>query len=237
LKDSIQSAISDPAITSIILHGGKHFSAGADITEFTAANNVSPSEDVPSLQVVIDLIESSPKPIVAAVTGVALGGGCELALACHFRVAHSKAKMGLPEVKIGVIPGADGTQRLPRLSKDIAWTLNVILSGTMFGMAEAKSKNIVDGTTDNFKDVLGLAQKWADYATIMKDMTFRMASNQHVFAQDDAAALASARAICELTLRKIPPKEKGTEALHAAVKAVRASFESKTFKEGSDLET
>eukprot|EP00554_Chaetoceros_debilis_P010224 CAMPEP_0194107756 /NCGR_PEP_ID=MMETSP0150-20130528/7560_1 /TAXON_ID=122233 /ORGANISM="Chaetoceros debilis, Strain MM31A-1" /LENGTH=760 /DNA_ID=CAMNT_0038796251 /DNA_START=65 /DNA_END=2347 /DNA_ORIENTATION=+ len=237
LQDAIQSAISDPAITSIILHGGKNFSAGADITEFSGSENLTTSKHVPSLQVVIDLIESSPKPIVAAVTGVALGGGCELALACHFRVAHSKAKMGLPEVKIGVIPGGDGTQRLPRLSKDVAWTLDVIMSGRMFGMAEAKSKKIVDGITDNFKDVLEVAQKWADYATIMKDMTFRMASNQEVFAEDDAAALASARAICEQSLRKIPPKDRGGEALHAVVKAVRASFESKTFKEGSDLET
>lgn len=237
LHDAIQSAISDPAITSIILHGGKNFSAGADIKEFGTAENVSTSKHIPSLSDVVDLIENSPKPIVAAITGVALGGGCEVALACHFRVAHSKAKMGLPEVKIGVIPGAGGTQRLPRLSKDVAWSLNVITSGRMFGMAEAKSKNIVDGITDNFKDVLGLAKKWADYAAVMKDMTFRSASNQGVFAQDDAAALASARSICDKMLRRIPPKERGGEALHAAVKAVRASFESKTFKEGSELET
>lgn len=94
----LNEAISDPKVSSIVLYGGKNFSAGADITEFLgkgdAKTAVDSSAEVPSLNDLGNLIESSPKPVVAAITGVALGGGCELALAAHFRVASSRARMG-----------------------------------------------------------------------------------------------------------------------------------------------
>ncbi len=105
----IKAAIADPAIKGIVLTcAGRTFIAGADITEF------GKPPKPPGLNEVLAEMENSPKPIVAAIHGTALGGGLEVALACHFRVAVKEAKLGLPEVKLGLLPGAGGTQRLPR---------------------------------------------------------------------------------------------------------------------------
>lgn len=100
----------------ILIHGeGRFFSAGADIKEFTA---IETGEQFSNLarngQTVFDRIETFPKPVIAAVHGAALGGGLELAMACHFRLVSEKAKLGLPELQLGLIPGFAGTQRLPR---------------------------------------------------------------------------------------------------------------------------
>ncbi|WP_275531876.1 enoyl-CoA hydratase/isomerase family protein, partial [Brachyspira hyodysenteriae] len=105
----MKSAIADAdAKAIVIMCAGRTFIAGADITEFG-----KPPQS-PSLHDVIDTIENSPKPVIAAIHGTALGGGFELALGCHYRVATKDAKVGLPEVKLGLLPGAGGTQRLPR---------------------------------------------------------------------------------------------------------------------------
>ena len=93
----------------VIVCAGRTFIAGADITEF----GKPPQE--PGLHEVLDLIEGGPKPVVAAIHGTALGGGLEVTLACHYRVAVKTARFGLPEVKLGLLPGAGGTQRLPRV--------------------------------------------------------------------------------------------------------------------------
>ena len=112
IQDQLELWRTDPSVTSIVLmgRGGKHFSAGADMVEFT-----NPTPNVLSVTELTFVVESYPKPIIAAIQGVALGGGLELALSCHYRVALPNAKLGLPEVQVGVIPGAGGTQRLPRL--------------------------------------------------------------------------------------------------------------------------
>jgi 3-hydroxyacyl-CoA dehydrogenase/enoyl-CoA hydratase/carnithine racemase len=188
---------------------------------------------------------------VAAITGVALGGGCELALACHFRVASDRARMGLPEVKIGLIPGAGGTQRLPRICKDISWALDVIVSGRMIGMEEARSKGMIDevvvSTNKNHshggdlltegEQVLKVAQKWAKFAELMQDMAYRRACNLTVFAHDDELGRKRAHMICDQVQRQLPPKERGGEAKHAAVEAVRASFVSKSYEDGMKVES
>src|SRR5262249_38545482 len=110
LHDGIKQAIADAAVQAIVIAcAGRTFIAGADITEF----GKPPAE--PSLHSVLDLIEGSPKPVVAAVHGTALGGGLEVTLACHYRVGVKAARFGLPEVKLGILPGAGGTQRLPRV--------------------------------------------------------------------------------------------------------------------------
>lgn len=110
LSEAIASAQADAAVEAIVIRGaGKLFSGGADITEFGA-----PHLD-PVLPDVILAIEASTKPVVAALHGVALGGALEVALGCHYRVAAPSARLGLPEVKLGLLPGAGGTQRLPRL--------------------------------------------------------------------------------------------------------------------------
>lgn len=125
LAGEIAAAIADPAVLAIVLCGRNGlFSAGADIREFGTPAMLA----APNLGDLIVLVESSPKPVVAALEGTCLGGGLELALGCHYRVASDGAKLGLPEVKIGLLPGAGGTQRLPRLI-GVENALNVILGG------------------------------------------------------------------------------------------------------------
>lgn len=110
LAAGIEEALSDDAVEAVVIRcDGRTFFAGADITEFGKA------PQGPSLPEALDKLEASDKPVVAAIHGTALGGGCEVALACHYRVAVPSAKLGLPEVKLGLIPGAAGTQRLPRV--------------------------------------------------------------------------------------------------------------------------
>ena len=110
LLDALKDAEKNEKVKAIILKGsGKTFPAGADIKEFG-----SPPQN-PGLPTINDYIESINKPIICALHGNTLGGGLEIALACHYRIAHYKTKLGLPEVRLGLIPGAGGTQRLPRL--------------------------------------------------------------------------------------------------------------------------
>jgi 3-hydroxyacyl-CoA dehydrogenase/enoyl-CoA hydratase/carnithine racemase len=243
IHNSLKQAIANQDITSIILFGGTNFSAGADIAEFSAKNQdpkaaIESSAEIPSLTDLVNLIESSHKPVIGAITGVALGGGCELSLACHFRVAHEKARMGLPEVKIGLIPGAGGTQRLPRLCKDVAWALDVVTSGRMVGMQEAKTKHVVDEIVQGgLEDVLSMAKKYAKYGELMRDMTYRRVCNQNVIADDDAEGMKRAKLICDKMARKLPSKERGGEALRAALTAIRASFEKDGFDAGMEVES
>ena len=122
---AIDRATIDPSVRAIVLTGtARAFSGGADITEF----NTPEATRGPRLAQVIRSVEDSPKPVVAAIAGVCLGGGFELALGAHFRVASLDARLGLPEVKLGLLPGAGGTQRLPRLI-GLEPALNLILSG------------------------------------------------------------------------------------------------------------
>ena len=121
----------------LIVSSGEMFSAGADITEFH-----SPQGE-PSFQHMQTKIESSPIPVVAAIHGLAVGGGLELAMACHYRLAHKNAKLGMPEITLGIIPGAGGTQRLPRLIGARS-ALDMILSGTPISGLDAKARGLVD---------------------------------------------------------------------------------------------
>src|SRR6478672_8257246 len=114
LRDGLTQAAADPNVDAIVITcAGRTFIAGADITEF----GKPPKE--PGLHAVLDLIEGAPKPVVAAIHGTALGGGLEVTLACHYRVGVKTARFGLPEVKLGILPGAGGTQRLPRVDGDL----------------------------------------------------------------------------------------------------------------------
>jgi 3-hydroxyacyl-CoA dehydrogenase len=125
IVDGLDRALADPAVKAIVVAGaGKAFSGGADIREFGSPKAIAE----PNLLSVIAALEASPKPIVAAIHSVAMGGGLELALGCHYRVAPAGAQIALPEVKIGLIPGAGGTQRLPRVL-GVETALNMIVSG------------------------------------------------------------------------------------------------------------
>ena len=121
----LDRANADPAISAVVLAGaGKSFSAGADINELGTPKSLQE----PNLPTVIREIERNEKPVIAALHGVAMGGGLELALGCHYRVAAPGTQISLPEVKLGLLPGAGGTQRLPR-ALGLEAALNVIVSG------------------------------------------------------------------------------------------------------------
>ena len=127
----------DPNVGGVVITGaGRAFVAGADIAELRAKSKTQMHELARRGQDVFRRFETSPKPVVAAVNGFALGGGCELALACHVRIASEHAKFGQPEVKLGIIPGYGGTQRLPRIvGKGRA--LQLLLTGEIIDAAEA----------------------------------------------------------------------------------------------------
>ena len=134
----------DPEVGVVVLTGAgeKAFVAGADISELKDLDSATARIQGLKGQEVFNRIERLPKPVIAAVNGFALGGGCELALSCHIRIASENARFGLPEVSLGIIPGYGGTQRLPRLvGKGVA--LDMILSGDMVGAADALRMGLV----------------------------------------------------------------------------------------------
>src|SRR5438105_12976673 len=136
---AVDKGNADPSVKAMVLiGGGRSFIAGADIRQFgkTPSRPANPRRHY-------DVTDDSAKPVVAAIHGYALGGGLETALACHYRVAVPSAKVGLPEVQIGILPGAGGTQRLPRLIGPKA-ALDMIVSGRHVPAEEAKGLGIVD---------------------------------------------------------------------------------------------
>jgi 3-hydroxyacyl-CoA dehydrogenase len=143
IYEAIKSAGADPEVQAIVLTcAGRTFIAGADITEFG-----KPPQS-PSLGEVISEIENCPKPVVAAIHGTALGGGLEVALGAHFRVATKDAKLGLPEVKLGLLPGAGGTQRLPRaVGPELA--VRMIVTGDPIGATEALKNGLIEDIVDD----------------------------------------------------------------------------------------
>lgn len=142
---AFEAAREDASVKAVILTGGgeKAFVAGADIAELARMTPVTGKETALKGQRVFRSIERFPKPVIAAINGFALGGGCELALACHIRIASERAQMGLPEVTLGIIPGYGGTQRMARLlGKGKA--LELILTGDRIGAAEAERIGLVN---------------------------------------------------------------------------------------------
>ena len=145
LRTAFEDARDDAQVRGVILTGAgdKAFIAGADISELAQVTAVEAEKTSSFGQAVLDLIENLGKPVIAAVNGFALGGGCETAMACTIRVASENAKFGQPEVKLGLIPGGGGTQRLPRLvGKGRA--LQLILSGEMINAQEAYRIGLVN---------------------------------------------------------------------------------------------
>ena len=145
LHGVFEDARNDSAIRGVILTGAgeKAFAAGADIAEIANNTAVEAEEATRRGQALTDLIENLGKPVIAAVNGFALGGGCELAMACTIRIAAESAKFGQPEVKLGVMPGYGGTQRMPRLIGR-GRALKLILSGEVIDASEAYRIGLVD---------------------------------------------------------------------------------------------
>jgi 3-hydroxyacyl-CoA dehydrogenase len=144
LVAGIDQASADAGVKAVIIIGaGRAFSSGADIREF----NTPKSTAEPTLRSVIRVVEANAKPVIAAIGGICMGGGLELALGCHFRVASPGAKIALPEVKLGLVPGAGGTQRLPR-AIGVEAALNMIVSGATVSSEQFKGTGLIDEIVD-----------------------------------------------------------------------------------------
>ena len=144
LGTAIDEARERDDVAGIMLTGaGRAFIAGADISELAGQTPLAAARRARAGQQIFRRFETSPKPVVAALNGFTLGGGCELAMACHVRIASELAKLGQPEVKLGILPGYGGTQRLPRLIGRGA-ALRLLLTGEMIGAAEAFRVGLVD---------------------------------------------------------------------------------------------
>jgi 3-hydroxyacyl-CoA dehydrogenase len=183
LQAALAAAGADDGVAAIVIRGdGGLFSAGADITEF-GRPAVSPG--LPEL---LEAIEAGTKPVIAAIEGNALGGGTELALACHYRIATPGARIGLPEVKLGLLPGAGGTQRLPRLI-GVEPALAMILSGDPVAAARAHATGLIDRLAegDLLAAAIGFAREVADVRPLPRSGTRAIAP------QPDAIAAFVAR--------------------------------------------
>ena len=144
IRAAADRAAADDAVRAVVVYGGeKVFAAGADIKEMAGMGYAAMAARGPGLSSAFDAVARIPKPVVAAITGYALGGGCELALACDWRVAAADAKLGQPEITLGVIPGAGGTQRLARLVGP-AKAKDLVMSGRFVDAGEALAMGLVD---------------------------------------------------------------------------------------------
>ncbi len=153
----IRQALADEAVKAIVITGaGKAFSGGADIKEFNSPKALTE----PTLHTLINVVESASKPVVAAIHSVCMGGGLELALGCNYRVAAPGAQMALPEVKLGILPGAGGTQRLPRVL-GLEMALNMIVSGTPVASEKLAGTALFDEVTAPGADLLQAAVAFA----------------------------------------------------------------------------
>jgi 3-hydroxyacyl-CoA dehydrogenase len=175
IKDCLARAKTDPAIKAIVLIGaGRSFIAGADIRAFGTNR-----PRLPLGERVYDTLDASQKPVIAAIHGYALGGGLEIAMACHYRIALASAKLGLPEVLIGILPGGGGTQRLPRLI-GVKAALDMIVSGRHVPAPEAKRLGIIDEllpeTADLYDSAMAYAMRVMDVRPLprVRDRTVRL---------------------------------------------------------------
>lgn len=212
LGRALDEALSEEGIRAIVLAGaGEFFCCGAEIREF----NTPASLREPSLRELIGRIERADKPVVAAVHGAALGGGLELALGCHYRVALAGAKLGLPEVKLGILPGAGGTQRLPR-AVGVVRALEMIVEGEPSSAARALADGLLDAVFDD-----GLAGRAAAYAFERADVPL----GGRVLGARRASAPADPQAY-DRALAQGRRRFRGCVAPEACVACVRQAVES-----------
>src|SRR4051794_22852769 len=215
LVDAIAEAERDDAIKAVVIaREGQTFFAGADITEFG-----KPPQQ-PWLPAVVDTIENCSKPVVAAIHGTALGGGLEVALGCHYRVADPSARLGTPEVKLGLLPGAGGTQRLPRVA-GVRKALDMCATGNPIGAREAFDCGLVDRLVEG-----ELIPHAVAYAEEVRDVCPLPKSSE----RQDRIAESTPEIFDEF--RKANAKRfSGFHAPEANIRAIRAATE-KPFAEG-----
>jgi len=204
LAAALDEGAADPEVRAFVLAGRNGiFSGGADIRWF----GKTPPAGTPLLPDVIARIEASAKPVVAALDGTAFGGGFEIALACDRRIGSPRARVALPEINLGLLPGAGGTQRLPRLA-GVAAALRTILSGAPVKAAEALASGVLDAVESG--DLLAAARAAATAAGSTRSRVSARAVSH------DAAALAATRA-------QLPAVERGGLAAHRCVDAIEAA--------------
>lgn len=208
LLAAVQSADADDAVSAILILGaGKHFVAGADIREFDAPSKA------PLLNDVLLRVEACAKPVVAGLHGQVLGGGLELALACHYRCATADTKVGLPEINLGLLPGSGGTQRLPRLV-GVQIALDMMLSGESIGVQRAHELGIIDeliGDRDSVAAAMTYAMKLAAGAALrrLRDLS--------------VPKVESLETVLQTALEKMPAKHKPLEAARRIARCVEAA--------------
>ena len=221
IADGVERATVDESIRALVIAGsGSAFCGGADVSEF----GLPVMSASPSLADLFALIESSPKPVVAAINGLALGGGLELAMACHYRVAAAAAQLGQPEVKLGILPGAGGTQRLPRLV-GVERALNMIVSGNPASARDLAKTQLLDSTAEG--DVLPAALAFAE-RVIAEKMPLKKARDVTIDFPNAEAFLDFARGAVAPLARNYPAPLKCIDAIEAAVL--------KPFDEGMKIE-
>lgn len=220
---ALQQAQTDPGVDAIVLIGaGKAFSGGADIREFNSPKALTE----PTLHTLIRTAESANKPVVAAIHAVCMGGGLELALGCHYRLAVADAKIALPEVKLGLLPGAGGTQRLPRMV-GLERALSMIVSGAPVAAGELADTALFDRVFAPGTALLAAAVEFA--ASIAKDRPLPLVRDRALDKVKGAAIISQARTSIGATSAALP-------APRACVEAIAATLECASFEEGLAFE-
>jgi 3-hydroxyacyl-CoA dehydrogenase len=221
LADGLERAANDASIGAVVITGaGATFCGGADVSEFGSPEAIA----APNLLDLCALIETFPKAVVAALNGTALGGGLELAMSCHYRVASGSAQLGLPEVKLGILPGAGGTQRLPRLVGPER-ALNMIVSGNPVAARELAKTELLDSVVE--ADVLPAAIAFAQQAVVGK-LPLKKARDVRIQFPNAEAFFDFARGAVAPLAKNYPAPGKCIDAVEAAVL--------KPFDEGTKLE-
>jgi 3-hydroxyacyl-CoA dehydrogenase len=221
IAEGLDRAADTDSVAAVILTGaGSSFCGGADVTEFNTALMFA----APDLDDLFGLIEGFPKPVIAALNGLALGGGLELAMSCHYRVALASASLGLPEVKLGLLPGAGGTQRLPRLV-GAERALNMIVGGNPVAARELAKTALLDRVVDNdvVAGAIALVQEAADGKLRLKK------------ARDLSVVLPNAEAFFDFARGAVAPLTKHYPAPAKIIDAVEAAV-LKPFDDGLKVE-
>ncbi|XP_020643055.3 peroxisomal bifunctional enzyme [Pogona vitticeps] len=219
LEQDVNQANSNPSVKAVVICGANgKFSAGADIRSF---QNITSQGKISSLESVVSLIEKSEKPMIAAIEDLAFGGGLEVALGCHYRIANVKARLGLPEVTIGLLPGAGGTQRLPRLI-GVPAAIDIISTGRHVSATEALKLGILDDVVEDntIEAAIKLAERVKDQPLGPRRLCLRQ-----------TPTLPNMEAVLDEALRKVKKQAAGCLSPEMCVRAVQASM-SLPFAEG-----
>lgn len=224
ILQSIKEAEKDASVTSIVLHGsGKAFCAGADITEFTKPELVYKE---PNLIELTKAVEACSKPVVAVLHGTSLGGGVELALGCHYRLLHKAGRVGFPEVHLGILPGATGTQKAPRVMS-IPHAIDMITSGRHLSAKEAYEMGIIDKVIEG--DLVEEGVAFAE--SIANDPVGPRRVSQMPVKVDETTPM-----VFKVAYEKIAAKARGQYSPLFCVKAIEAATKTSSFEEGLQKE-